>query len=42
MQEIKPEELHEITIETYTSYKKEYLEQNKDTPLVAIGLQNSF
>ncbi len=42
VQEIKPEELHEITIETYTSYKKEYLEQNKDTPLVAIGLQNSF
>jgi len=31
VQEIKPEELHEITIETYTNFKKQYLETNKDT-----------
>lgn len=42
VQEIKPEELHEITLETYTAYKKEFLEQNKDIPLTAIGADHSF
>ncbi len=30
IQEIEPEELHEITLETYTSFKKQFLEQHKD------------
>lgn len=30
VQEIKPEELHEITIETYTNFKKQFVEENKD------------
>ncbi|NCO97813.1 hypothetical protein GW864_01360 [bacterium] len=31
IQEIGPEELHKITIETYTKFKKEYIEKNKET-----------
>lgn len=30
VQEIKPEELHEITLETYTGFKKQYIEANKE------------
>ncbi len=30
IQEIEPEELHEITLETYTQFKKDYTEQYKD------------
>lgn len=30
VQEIEPTELHEITLETYTPFKKEYLEKHKD------------
>lgn len=30
VQEIKPEELHEITLETYTNYKKTYTEMNQE------------
>jgi len=30
VQEIEPAELHEITLETYTNYKKQFLEANKD------------
>ena len=30
VQDIKPEELHEITLETYTKFKKEFLEDHKD------------
>jgi len=33
VQEIKPEELHEITLETYTNFKKQYIGANKDTAL---------
>ena len=29
IQEIEPEELHEITLETYTTFKKEFIEKNK-------------
>jgi hypothetical protein len=31
VQEIKPEEIHEITLETYTNFKKKFIEENKDT-----------
>ena len=30
VQEIKPEELHEITLETYTKFKKNFLADQKD------------
>jgi hypothetical protein len=33
VQEIDPAELHEITLETYTSFKKEYIEAHKDTTI---------
>lgn len=33
IQEIEPKELHEITLETYTSIKKDFLTTNKDMPL---------
>jgi hypothetical protein len=36
VQEIKPEELHEITLETYTQYKKTYIAANKDKQLVPV------
>jgi len=36
VQEIKPEELHEITLETYTQYKKTYIENNKDKELIPV------
>ena len=42
VQEIKPEELHEITLETYTKYKKDFFEKNKDIELIAIWGQDSF
>jgi hypothetical protein len=42
VQEIKPEELHEITLETYTTYKKEFLETNKEIPLIPVGGNISF
>ncbi|MFA6255628.1 MAG: DNA polymerase III subunit alpha [Candidatus Absconditabacterales bacterium] len=42
VQEIKPEELHEITLDTYTQHKKQYIEANKDIPLIAIGGEKSF
>lgn len=41
VQEIKPEELHEITLETYTDFKKEYIQQHKDEELIPIGGQIS-
>lgn len=31
LQDLTPEELHEITIETYTNFKKEIIEKNKDS-----------
>lgn len=33
IQEIEPKELHEITLETYTSYKRKFLEDNKNTKI---------
>jgi len=39
VQEIKPEELHEITVETYTTYKKDFLQANSDIQLIPIGSQ---
>ncbi|HMS91209.1 MAG TPA: hypothetical protein PKC87_03260, partial [Candidatus Absconditabacterales bacterium] len=33
VQEIKPEELHEITLETYTTFKKKFIEENKEVSL---------
>ncbi len=30
VQEIKPEELHEITVETYTEFKKQLIEKNRE------------
>jgi hypothetical protein len=42
VQEIKPEELHEITLETYTDYKRDFLTENKDKQLTPIGGQASF
>lgn len=30
VQEIEPKELHEITLETYTAFKKKFLEEHKD------------
>jgi predicted butyrate kinase (DUF1464 family) len=30
VQEIKPAEIHEMTLETYTIFKKEFIEKNKD------------
>lgn len=42
VQEIKPEELHEITLETYTHFKREYIEKNKDKQLLAVWWQLSF
>ena len=33
VQEIKPEELHEITLETYTHFKKTYTDTNQDVSL---------
>ncbi len=42
VQEIEPTELHEITLETYTTYKKDFLEKNKDIPLIALWGQKSF
>jgi len=30
IQQIEPEELHEITLDTYTNFKKTYIEQHKD------------
>jgi len=41
VQEIEPEELHEITLDTYTDFKKQYIEKNKDIPLIAVGGQTS-
>ena len=37
VQEIEPKELHEITLKTYTKYKKQYIEENKDTLLTPVG-----
>jgi len=31
VQEIKPQELQEITLETYTDHKKKFLQQNGET-----------
>ena len=42
VQEIKPEELHEITLETYTDYKKAYIEKNKDKQLIALWGEIGF
>lgn len=42
VQEIKPEELHEITLETYTKYKRDFLMENRDKQLTPIGGQASF
>ncbi|MFA7298320.1 MAG: DNA polymerase III subunit alpha [Candidatus Absconditabacterales bacterium] len=42
VQEIKPEELHEITLETYTQYKKTYIENNKDKELIPVGGKIGF
>ena len=42
VQEIEPTELHEITLETYTAHKKDFLETNKDIPLIATWWQDSF
>lgn len=42
VQEIKPEELHEITLDTYTDFKKQYIETNKEKSLIAVGGQHSF
>jgi len=42
VQEIKPEELHEITLETYTTYKKDFLQTNTDIQLIPIGSQIWF
>ena len=42
VQEIKPEELHEITMETYTTYKIEFLKENKDKELITIWWTTSF
>ncbi len=33
VQDVKPEELHEITLETYTEAKKKIVEEKKDTPM---------
>ncbi len=33
VQEIEPEELHEITLETYTTFKREFIEKHKDIPM---------
>ena len=41
VQEIKPEELHEITLETYTDFKKQYIEQYRDKELIPVGGQTS-
>ena len=30
IQEIEPQELHEITLETYTDFKRKFLEEHKD------------
>jgi len=42
VQEIEPKELHEITLKTYTQYKKQYIETNKDIPLIPLGGQKWF
>jgi hypothetical protein len=39
VQEIEPTELHEITLETYTQFKKNFLETNKDIQLIPVGGQ---
>jgi DNA polymerase III alpha subunit len=33
VQEIDPTELHEITLETYTSFKTDYTQAHKDTKI---------
>jgi hypothetical protein len=35
LQDLTPDELHEITLETYTKYKKEIIEKYKDTKEIA-------
>ena len=30
LQEITPAEIHELTLQTYTNFKKEFIEKNKD------------
>ena len=42
VQEIKPEELHEITLDTYTKHKRDFLAAEKDKELTPIGGQSSF
>jgi len=42
VQEINPEELHEITLETYTQFKKDFLDKNKETQALPIGRQVWF
>ncbi|MFA5747507.1 MAG: DNA polymerase III subunit alpha [Candidatus Absconditabacterales bacterium] len=37
IQEIKPDELHEITEETYTNFKKDFIQSNKET---TVGVAN--
>jgi predicted butyrate kinase (DUF1464 family) len=34
IQEIEPTELHEITLETYTNFKKKFLEEHKDKKII--------
>jgi len=42
IQEIEPKELHEITLETYTNFKRQFLEEHKDEKIITIGWQDSF
>lgn len=42
VQEIEPTELHEITLETYTSFKKKFLETNQDQDIIPVWLQAWF
>jgi len=42
VQQIKPEELHEITLETYTKFKKEFIEANTGKVIIPIWGQLWF
>lgn len=41
VQEIEPEELHEIAIKTYAPFKKKFLEEHGNEPITPVGWQTS-
>ncbi len=42
VQETKPEELHELTLETYTEYKRNFIDNNREKELIPLGWKRSY